>query len=52
MTVPTMVIGKLDSAQYPYNIVSLQNKEEMRKESAVLGHCVGDSDYYIEKVLR
>ena len=52
MTAPTRVIGKLDSVQYPYNIVSLQNKEEMRKESAVLGHCVGDSDYYIEKVLR
>ena len=48
----TRVIGALKSQAYPYTIYALQNKAEMIKESTILKHCVGNSDYYIEKVLR
>jgi hypothetical protein len=33
-----------------YQLVSLITKAQMKKESEQLGHCVGESDFYIEKV--
>ena len=46
----TRHIWVLDSTQFPYEIISLQNKAEMVRESSQLWHCVWDSDYYMEKV--
>ncbi len=47
---PTKLIASLDSKEFPYDIVSLQNKAELKKESSVLWHCIGNSDYYMEKI--
>lgn len=50
--IPLRAIGRLESTEFPYTIYSLQSKSELEKEGSTLGHCVGDSDFYIEKYLR
>ncbi len=42
----------IDLPTLPYTLYTLNTKEEMEKESDGLGHCVGDSDFYIDKVRR
>ncbi len=51
-TQPTREIGKLKSTAFPYTLYALQSKAEMQKESGVLDHCVGKSDFYMKKVLK
>ena len=47
---PLTHIADLKSANFPYSLYTLNSKKEMQNESAMLGHCVGNSDYYLEKV--
>ncbi len=49
-TQPTREIGKIESIEFPYTIYALRDKKDMKNESDILGHCVWESNYYIEKV--
>ena len=47
---PVTFVANLESTTFPYTLYTLNSKEEMKKESDVLKHCVGDNDFYIAKV--
>jgi hypothetical protein len=51
---PTTKIGEFIVGSTTYTIMTLNNSEEMQKESATLKHCVGTTarDYYAEKVMK
>jgi hypothetical protein len=44
------LIANLNIKGKKYSLVSLITKAQMQAESEALGHCVGKSDFYIEKV--
>ena len=47
---PFKKLASLDHPDYPYDLVLLLTKQELKKETDYLGHCVWDSDFYMEKI--